>query len=79
MNLTMNTYRARQIAELNQVMSEVDADICKVEDAIACGGHGSWGAVEFNAARKQLARLTSEWRYASDCRDELLNKTLRGE
>jgi hypothetical protein len=69
----MNAYRARQIAELTQAMNEIDADICAVEDAIECGGHGSWGALEFTAARKRLAKLTEEWRYVSDCRDELRN------
>jgi|JI10StandDraft_1071094.scaffolds.fasta_scaffold645916_1 hypothetical protein len=70
----MNAYRARQIAELTQAMNEIDADICAVEDAIECGGHGSWGALEFAAARKRLAKLTEEWRYVSDCCDELRSR-----
>jgi hypothetical protein len=70
----MNSYRARKIAEMVQVMNEIDADITAMEDAFEAGAFGPFWGSEFLAARKRLAALDAEWRYASDCCDKLRNE-----
>lgn len=66
----MTNYTRREIDTLNSVMDEILTDIEALEDAM---NHGfKWTAKDYVDARRRMADLEGEFRYALNARDGLL-------